>query len=76
VFEKNPVFLCRHGLRKIDCNYLDVRAIPFGCGLNMKMHEARYEKAVAQFTVWTFYDSVRTPPREIQISGDLGFLNL
>jgi hypothetical protein len=42
----------------------------------MEKREAHYGKAVAQFTVRTLYDSVWTLPREIRISGDLGFLSL
>jgi hypothetical protein len=76
VFEKIPVFLCRHGSGKTACNRPDARAKPFERGLNMETREVRYGKAVEQFTVWTLYDSVRTPPREIQISGDLGFISL
>jgi hypothetical protein len=58
VFEKNPVFLCRQGSRKTACNHSDARATPSGPDLNMDTCEARYGKVVAQFTVWTFYDSV------------------
>jgi hypothetical protein len=42
------------------------RATPFGCGLNIETCEARYEKAIAQFTVRTLYASVRTGSREIR----------
>jgi hypothetical protein len=52
------------------------RATPSGRDLNMDMHEACYGKAVAQFTIRTLYESVRTPPKEIRINGDLGFLCL
>jgi hypothetical protein len=52
---------------KIACNHLDVKATPFGRSLNKETGEARYGKAVAQFTV-------RTRPRKIQIRLDLGLL--
>jgi hypothetical protein len=76
MLEKNPVFLYIHGLGKTTCNNPDARATLSGCDLNMETHEARYGKAVAQFTIWTLYNSIRTQPREIQISGDLGILSL
>jgi hypothetical protein len=76
MFDKNLVFHCRHGLGKTVCNRPDCRATPSGRGLNMEMREVRYGKVVAQFTVHTLYASIRTPPREIRISGDLGFLSL
>jgi hypothetical protein len=76
VFEKNPNFLCRHGSRKTACNRPDARATSSGCSLKLKMCEVHYGKVVAQFTVWTLYASVRMPPREIRISGNLGLLRL
>jgi hypothetical protein len=42
----------------------------------MEMREAHYGKAVAQFTIWTLFASIQTPPREIRINGDLGLLSL
>jgi len=45
-------------------------------GFNIETCEVHYGKAVVQFTVWMLYASVRTPPREIQNSSDLGFLSL
>jgi len=51
-------------------------ATPSGRGLHMETCEARYGKVVAQFTIRTLYDSVRKPPREIRLSGDLGLLSL
>jgi hypothetical protein len=47
---------------------------PSGRGLNKETREARYGKAVAQFTVQMPSAYVRTPPKEIQISVDLGIL--
>jgi len=76
VFEKNPVFFCRHGSRKTTCNCPDARATPSGRGLNMETREAHYGKAVAQFIIRTLYDFVRTPPREVRINGDLDLLSL
>jgi hypothetical protein len=65
VFEKDLVFHCRHESAKIACNRPDAWATPSERGLNMETREVRYEKVIAQFTV-------RTPAREIRISGDLG----
>jgi hypothetical protein len=76
VFEKNLVFLYRHGSRNIAWNCPDARATPSRCGLKMETCEARYGKTVAQFTVRTLYAFVRTLPRGILISGDLGLLSL
>jgi hypothetical protein len=42
----------------------------------MDMREAHYGKAVAQFTIRMLYAFIQMPPRDIQISGDLGFLSL
>jgi hypothetical protein len=76
VFKKNPNFLCRHGSGKTACNHLDARATPSRRGLNMETCEARYGKAVGQFTVWKLFASVHMPPRENRISDDLGLLSL
>lgn len=76
VFVKIPAFLCRHGSGKTACNRLKAKATPSGRGLNMDMHEARYGKAVTQFTVQMLYASIWMLAREIRISGDLGFLSL
>jgi hypothetical protein len=63
-------------VRTLGQHHPDARATPSGCNLNMKTHEARYGKAVAQFTVRTLYASIQMTPREIRISGDLGLLSL
>jgi hypothetical protein len=76
VFEKNPDLLCRHGSGKTACNRPYARATPSGRGLNKETREARYRKAIAQFTVQTLYASVRMPPREILISGNFCLLRL
>jgi hypothetical protein len=65
VFKKNPEFLCRHRSGKTACTRPDSRATSPGHGLNKETREARYGKAVAQFTVWMLFASVLTPPREI-----------
>jgi hypothetical protein len=49
VFEKDPDFLCKHRSRKIACNHPDARPTPSRFGPNMKMREAHYAKAAAQF---------------------------
>jgi hypothetical protein len=71
VFKKNPDFLCRHGSGKTTFNHPDARSTLSRRDLNK---EARYGKAVMQFTVRTLYASVWTPPRENRISVDLGLL--
>jgi hypothetical protein len=45
-------------------NCSDVRATPSERGPDMVLHEALYGKPVAQFSVRTASDCVRTPPRE------------
>jgi hypothetical protein len=76
VLKNNPDFLCRHGSGKIACNRPDTRATSSGRGLNIETSEVRYRKKVAQFTVRKLFASVRMPPKEIHISGDLGLLSL
>jgi hypothetical protein len=74
VFKKNPNFLYRHGSGKTACNHSDARETPSKRGLNKKMREAHYGKAIEQFPIRTLYASVQTPPRENWISVDLGLL--
>jgi hypothetical protein len=57
-------------------NCSNSRATPSGRGLNMETRETCYGKAVAQFTVWILYASVRTRPREIRDKLILGLLSL
>jgi hypothetical protein len=66
VFEKNPESFA-------DMDWED-SLHPSGHGLNKETLEARYGKAVAQFTVLMLYASVWTQPREIWINVDLGLL--
>jgi hypothetical protein len=58
VFKKNPKFLYRHGSKKTACNCPDARATSSGSDLNEETHEARYGKAVAQFTIRMLYASI------------------
>jgi hypothetical protein len=59
---------------KTTCNHPDTRETLSGHGLNKEMREVRYGKVVAQFTVLTLSTSVRTPPREIWNTVNLGLL--
>jgi hypothetical protein len=66
-FREESRFQFQTQIGKIACNRPNARTTSSGHSLNIKTCEARYGKAVAQFTVQTLYDSVRMSPREIRI---------
>jgi hypothetical protein len=61
---------------KTVCIRPDDRATSSEHGLNMETLEARYEKVVAQLTIWTLYASVGMRPRIIRDKLFLGLLSL